>query len=202
MKSKIIFVLSVIFLVVWTIRYYTLNKTFLAHNEYLTTNYKLGEKVEINDNMSYNGYYNSGYSITVNKKRIISFEDFLSEYNKEQSDFLIKPEKFLIVETDIENISSDNTQEGVYFQSLPIIGTNWYTFFNREATAYVNDFFDDDTSVSYGVLVHKGTSAKVNIVYNLYEDSFSQSQWDNLDDEPMRLNITIRPVNNMIVINE
>lgn len=198
MKKTIVLILSLIFIIAWGIRFYTLNGTFSAHNEYQTINYELGDPVQFNDNMSYNAYHASGYSITANHVRIISFEQFLSEFNKTTNDFTTMPEKFLIVETTIENIFSDNTEEGIYFYSLPIIGTNWYTFFNGEATAYANNFFNNNTSASYGVLVHRGDSAIVNIVYNLYENTFSKKQWDYLDYEPMWMSITIQPENQRI----
>ena len=198
MKKTIVLILSLIFIIAWGIRFYTLNGTFSAHNEYQTINYELGDPVQFNDNMSYNAYHASGYSITANHVRIISFEQFLSEFNKTTNDFTTMPEKFLIVETTIENIFSDNTEEEINFYSLPIIGTNWYTFFNGEATAYANNFFNNNTSASYGVLVHRGDSAIVNIVYNLYENTFSKKQWDYLDYEPMWMSITIQPENQRI----
>lgn len=198
MAKKIISLLVIALMIVWTIRFYAINKTFLPHNEFPTEKYDMNEVVWFDDNMLYNVNYSPGYGISVNSARIINFDDFLNEYDKNRDDFLNPPDAFIEIETTIENLDSDNTQEGIYFYSLPLIGVDWYTFYNSEATAYANSFFEDDVAAAYGVLVRKNTSATVKILYNLREDFFTSERWNSIADERINMMITITPIRKVI----
>lgn len=201
MSKKIISILVTVSLICWGVRFYDINGTFLPHYEFETEIYPMNEAVSFDDNMSYNVYYSPGYSISVDAARIITLNEFLDEYDKSMEDFSYPPECFIEIEVTIENYGSDNTQEGIYFYSLPLVGVDWYTFYNGEATAYANSFFEDDTTASYGVLVRKGTSASVRILYNLKEDFFTSKRWDSIADEDIWMSVSLKPIQKLIQIS-
>lgn len=198
MKERIIAVGLAVCAVAWGVRYYAVNHTFLPHYECETEIKAMNETVYFSNNMSYNVYYSPGYSITVDHVKLIDADSFLETYQKTAEDFDILPEKFLEVETTIENIDSTNTEEGIYFYQLPVVGIDWYTFFNGTATAYANDFFQDDTAASYGVLVHEGEKATVKILYDIKEDFFTTERWNNIEQEEMWMSVTINPLQQKI----
>ena len=86
------------------------------------------------------------------------------------------------------------------FYGLPVIGTNWYAFYDNEVTACINPFFENNYDAAWGCGVNKNSNATVKIAYNLYENMFSTKQWSNMNQEKMWLWVTLKPIDKRIAI--
>ena len=200
MKKLIIGAIAIVCLVVWCVRYYTLNGTFAVHELYPQEVYSMHETVYFNDYKSYNMYDSPNYSISLEAARIIDSDDYLTEIDKNKEDFHYLSERYLELTFTISNYGDD--MEGVNFYGIPVIGTNWYAFYDNEITACINPFFKDNyDAAAFGCAVNKDSSATVKVAYNLYENMFLEKQWDNLEQEKMQLWITLRPIDQRITIS-
>lgn len=199
MKKPLIVVIVFICTAVWCIRYYTLNGTFAVHGKFPEEIYAMHETVEFNDCKSYNVIEQPGYSITLDSARIIDTDNYLKEINKKPEDFHYLSERYLELTLTVSNYG--DYPDGLTFYSLPVVGTNWYTFFDNEVTACINPFFEDNFDDAFGCVVKKDSSATVKIAYNLYEDLFSYKQWESLNQEKMWLWVTLQPIDKRIAID-
>lgn len=198
MKKITAGIISIILLTLWLIRYYNLNDGFGVHGLYPEEVAIMHENIEFNDNKSYNGYEQPGYSISVETARIIDCDDYLNELDMKPEQFEYLSEKYLELTLKVSN--EGNYPNGIFFYGFPVVGVNWYTFYDNQLTACINPFFKNNFEAAYACTVDKGSSATVKIAYNLYENAFSAEQWNNIDKEKMWLWVTIMPVDTKVRI--
>ena len=84
------------------------------------------------------------------------------------------------------------------FYGIPVIGTNWYTFYDPDATKYANGFKENGRAqfIKASMDGHR----KVKVAYRLCWKDFNTEQWNNLKDEEMWLSVTLSPVEKRIKI--
>lgn len=198
-KKIIITTAALVCATAWCTRYYVLNGTFAVHNQSPVETYGMQERVEFGDCMSYGQIYTPGYAISVESCRVIDAEDYRTEMNKTAEDFEFLADRYVEVTLNVANLT--NEAEGMDFYSIPLIGTNWYAFYDQDATAYINPFYQDQREQAFGAAVKPDSEATIKIAYSLYEDMFSQKQWDNLTDENMWIWTTISPVEKHILLD-
>lgn len=199
MKKPIIIATALVCLTSWCVRYYTLNGTFAVHGQYSTEIYEMHETVAFDDGVSYGVFEQPGYSVSVEDARIIDSDDYLKELGKNPEDFQFLSEKYLELTLTISN--EGDYPNGLTFYGLPVIGSNWYTFYDNEVTACINPFFEDNYDYGHGCIVEKNSSSTVKIAYNLYEYRFLSEQFENLENEEMWLWVTLRPIDKRISIS-
>ena len=154
--------------------------------------------VEFDDCMSYGGYEAPGYSIVLEAARIVDAKDYLEEQGKNVGDFQYLSERYLELTLTVSNCG--DYKDGMNFYGLPVIGTNWYAFYDNEVTACINPFFENNYDAAWGCGVNKNSNATVKIAYNLYENMFSTKQWSNMNQEKMWLWVTLKPIDKRIAI--
>ena len=191
MKKRIAFAAAGALALGWTARVYALNDTLAVHDPVQTQWFGMNESVSLDDCKCYGGEDQSGYAIAVDACRIVDAADYLAELGRSPEEFEMLPERYLELTLDIENHGSD--APGINFFSLPVMSGSWYTFFDANATAYANPFFEGQYE-AYGVAVEEQTNAAVKVVYRLYEFQFPEKQWEHLEDENMELWLTVEPV--------
>lgn len=198
MKKLAVGAISLVCAIAWCIRYYTLNGTFAVHGMYPEEVYAMHEIVAFDDCISYGGHEAPGYSVVLESARIVDSEDYLEELGKTAEDFHYLSERYLELTLTVSNYG--DYADGMSFYGLPVIGTNWYAFYDNEITACINPFFEDNYDDAWGCGVNKNSNATVKIAYNLYENVFSSKQWSNINQEKMWLWVTLKPIDKRIAI--
>ncbi|MBO5383959.1 MAG: hypothetical protein J6A30_06645 [Ruminococcus sp.] len=196
MKKIIVSTVILAVLTGWCVRFYSLNGTFKVKTEHPRKVYSVGEHVSLKDSTSYNMIKQPDYNISVESARIIDADDYLEEMNKTSDDFLMLSERYLEITLDIVN--NGDTENVFDFYGIPVIGTNWYTFYDPDATKYTNGFKENGRAqfIKAGMDGHR----KVKVAYRLCWKDFNTEQWNNLKDEEMWLSVTLSPVEKRIKI--
>lgn len=198
MKKIITAVISVMLLSLQAFRYYTLNNGFQVHGLYPEKICSMKETIEFGEGKSYNVIEQPGYSISLESARIVDSDEYLKELNMTADQFNYLSEKYLELTLTVTN--EGDYPDGTTFYGFPVVGTNWYTFYDNQVTACINPFFENNFEAAYGCGVTKGLSATVKIAYNLYEALFLPEQWDKIEEEEMWFWVTIMPVDTKIRI--
>ncbi|MCM1227214.1 MAG: hypothetical protein NC320_07290 [Clostridium sp.] len=199
MKKIYARVIIITLTVLWAVRYYIINDGFAVHGNYPEKVYLMHETIEYNDCKSYNMYEQPGYSISLESARIIDSETYIKEIGSNAENYDYLSEKYLELTLTISN--NGDYPDGIAFYGLPVIGENWYAFYDEQITASINDFFvENNVTFAERCGVRKGNSATVKIAYNLYENMFLPKQWNNLTNEKMWLWVTQSPVDQRIAI--
>lgn len=198
MKRIVVSLIIVSILTLWVYRYHEINNGFSVHGEYPEIITHMHDKIEFAENKSYNLYEAPGYSISVEKARIIDTDDYLKELNMDTNEFEFLSEKYLEITLTVQN--NGDYQGGLSFYGLPIVGENWYSFYDNQLTACINPFFENDFDLAHGCTVSKGETATVKIAYNLYKQWFLPRQWENIENDNMWLSVTIMPVDTKVKI--
>lgn len=196
MKKFIVIIATLAVLTGWCMRFYSLNGTFKVKTEHPRKVYSVGEQVSLRDSISYNMIKQPDYNISVESARIIDAGNYLEEMNKTSDDFLMLSERYLEITLDIVN--NGDTENVFDFYGIPVIGTNWYTFYDPDATKYANGFKENGRAqfIKASMDGHR----KVKVAYRLYWKDFNTEQWNNLEDEEMWLSVTLSPVEKRIKI--
>lgn len=199
MKKKVVIIsVLTICLVLWGIRYYTFNGTFALHTAYPREYYSMNDTIVYDENtMSYGVFYQPGYSISLKNARIVSLEDYLSETKMSKEDFSGTSEKYVELTFEISN--NGDFADGITPYSFPIIGDNWYTFYDGEMTAYINEFAQDMSYVDM-ITVEKGKTATLKVAYNLFSFNFLPGEFENIENEDMWVYVSVKPISKYIKI--
>lgn len=200
MKKPIIAATLIVCLVAWCVRYYKVNGgTFAVHYEGPSAVYSMHEMVSFGDNISNNALEQPGYSVSLESARMIDAEDYLKELGKKPEDFHFLSEKYLELTLTVAN--EGDYPKGLTFYALPVLGSNWFTYYDNEVTACINPFFEGDYDQAHACAVRTNTSTTVKIAYNLYERHFLPNQFKNLEHEKMWLSVTTLPVDQRIAFS-
>lgn len=197
-KKIIVAIISIVLIFLWLTRYYILNNGFAVHGIYPERVCKMHETIEFGENKSYNLIEQPGYYISLESARIVDANDYLEELNMTSDQFEYLSEKYLELTLTVSN--EGDYPDGITFYGFPVIGNNWYTFYDNQVTACINPFFENNFEAAHRCSVSKGSSATVKIAYNLYEDLFLPNQWNNIEKEDMWLWVTIMPVDTKVKI--
>lgn len=202
MKKYIVCSLIFGLLAAWLIRYYAVNGTFQVHDLHPVEISEMHAPVAFNDYMSYGVQYAPpGYTIAVESARIVPFEDYLQEIGQSAEVFTNPAEQYLeLTLTIVNHGDAPDGKNGVSFYGLPLLGTNWYTFYDNEFTSYINPIFEGNSDLAHICAVEKGESATVKVAYNLRKNNFMPDQWEHLSEEEMWLQVTCNPVDQRICI--
>ena len=198
MKKIIIAALLIGITSLWLFRYYSINDGFFVHGIYPEVECQMNQKIEFGDNISYNMIEQPGYAISVDSAQIVEANDYLQELNMTADQFEYLSEKYLELTLTVYN--TGDYPDGLTFYGLPVVGANWYAFYDNQITACINPFFERKYDAAHSCGVTKGSSATVKIAYNLYENSFLPNQWNNIEKEKMWLWVTLKPVDTKVRI--
>ena len=198
-KKKIVFIILFCFIVLWGCRYVVLNDGFQIKHQLEHQYYELGEIAPMEDNMCLGKQYYKDLAISVDAFEIVDADEYISRLGKTEEDFsLLVPDK--IAEATITIYNNDTEQQGVYFSSLQLVGTDWYEYFNREFTAYANDIFEDNVETSYGIIILPKDNYTVKVVFNMFQRGCPDARWQNIEKEDIYIQTTIRPVSKYIKV--
>lgn len=152
-----------------------------------------------------------GYSIRVDDAIIMNYDEFMKLIG-ESIDTDIgnePPDKVCLITTTISNEHS--IYEGPYLTNIVLHGLNFIPSLSKPLTVLANPFlkeaFGEDVSSEHlrmnmlGISVLEESDATVQLVYGLYEESFTRRTWENIDNEKMYLCITYSPTQKKIQIN-
>lgn len=203
MKSKIpkiVIVVSLIItlIILYFIRYYNLNHTLSVPWCYPKSIYDKNEFVEFEDNVCYGGVMNEGLKIEVLDSEIYNVDYFLNSNNiNPENLYYMLPDKALEVKIRIKNISTEN--KAIKINNFEIVGSDWYTRMNTELTMYTNPFFlEHNMRNDLGVTLLPNDYYDLSLIYNIFEIFFSKKKFQNIEKEPMYMELTIFPENKFI----
>jgi len=201
-KHNLIAALCLGLFVLWGGNYYFINNGKCVQDMHPVIEYLPRQMVEYSENITFGKDDRSiGYAISVENSHLYNCDEYLELINKDMADFSIEmPEKIMVIEIKITNLSNYDGNDGVDFYPIWLIGDNWYQTFSREFTSYSNEIFEDNPANAFGIQVPQGHDYNVKIVYALYKHMFSEDNWDSLEYESSWLVITRRPVRQIIKI--
>ncbi|MCD7890353.1 MAG: hypothetical protein LUG26_00825, partial [Ruminococcus sp.] len=158
--------------------------------------YSMNEPVSLTDSVSYNMIEQPDYDIAVTDTRIIDADDYLEEMGKTSDDFNMLSERYFEITIDIVN---NGDMENVFsLYGIPVLETNWYTFYDPDATVYINGFEDQSRNVCIKAKADGHRTLKV--AYRLYWKDSNTEQWNDLENEEMWLSVTQSPIDQRIAI--
>lgn len=196
MKKIAVGAVILVVLTGWCIRFYSLNGTFKVKTKFPRKVYSMNEHVSLTDSMSYNNIKQPDYDIAVVDTRIVDADDYLKEMGKTADDFLIVSERYLEITLDIVN--NGDTENAFSFYGIPVLGTNWYTFYDPDASRYINGFEGQDRMLF--IKARPEGHRTVKVAYRIYWKDFNTKQWNDLENEKMWLSVTESPVDQRIAI--
>lgn len=196
MKKIAIGAVILVVLIGWCFRVYSLNGTFKVTTKFPKKVYSMNEQVSLTNSMSYNMIKQPDYNLAVVDARIVDADDYLREMCKTDDDFLSLSERYLEITLDIVN--NGDTENVFDFYGIPILGTNWYTFYDPDATKYINGFEMQDRELY--IKARPEGHRKVKVAYRIYWKDFNTKQWNDLENEKMWLSVTQSPVDQRIAI--
>lgn len=199
-KRIFISLIIVMTVILWSIRFVSLNHGFHISSQYKQEFYNIGETVEFGHNMSSGMKYYYNYSISVDNYKIYDADEYIKFLNKSKRDFqFLIPKKVVELNVTLHN-NGDNNEE-ILFTSLQLVGVDWYEYFNSEFTAYANTIYNNDASSAYGIILKPHDSYSMKIIYGISPEGRTRKQWKNIESAYMNLEITLNPVNKIIRLN-
>lgn len=196
MKKAIIGAAIAAVLTAWCVRFYSLNGTLKVTSKYPRKIFSMNEQVSLTDSVSYSMIKQPDYDIAVVDARIVDSDDYLEEMGKTSDDFLMLSERYLEITLDIVN--NGDTENVFAFYGIPVLGTNWYTFYDPDATKYINGF--EDNGRAHYIKASMDGHRTVKAAYRMYWEDFNTAQWNDLENEKMWLSVTQSPIEQRIRI--
>lgn len=203
MKSKILKVsiaisIIIILLILYFVRYYNLNHTLSVPWRYPKVVYNKNESVEFEDNVCYGLVTNEGLEIEVLDSEIYNIDYFLNSIDISSENLYYKqPDKVLEVKIRVKNFSTEN--KSIKINNFEIVGSDWYTRMNTELTMYNNPLFlEHNMMYDLGITLLPNDYYDLSLIYNIFEIYFSKKKFQNIEKEPMYMELTIFPENKFI----
>ena len=191
MKKKKKIVLLAVFLLIaaaWGARVYWFNQEY---PDVERKTYALQEEAELGkDIIDYDEM--DGYFVTVESSQIYEYADFLTEYGLNDFTERYPPERIYLLKVRLRN--TDNTETGVSFR-------DWYIQSNAVNEDINLDLYYEINQIDfYTVALRENSEKEFLLPYNLREDFFYPSEWENLEDYEMWLTVTWYPTKKMLLL--
>lgn len=133
-----------------------------------------------------------GYFVTVESSQIYEYADFLAEYGLNDFTERYPPERIYLLKVRLRN--TDNTETGVSF-------LDWYIQSNAVHEDINLDLYYEINQIDvYAVALRENSEKEFLLPYNLREDFFYPSEWENLEDYEMWLTVTWYPTKKMLLL--
>ena len=190
MKKKKKIVLLAVFLLIaaaWGAQAYRFNREY---PDVERKTYALQEEAELGNIIDYDEM--DGYFVTVESSQIYEYADFLAEYGL--NDFMesYPPERIYLLKVRLRN--TNNTETGVNFR-------DWYIQSNALHEDLNLDLYYEINQIDfYAVSLRENSEKEFLLPYNLREDFFYPSEWENLEDYEMWLTVTWYPTKKMLLL--
>ena len=174
----------------WGIRVYWVNRTYPDVNRQY---YSMGEEVELGTDRF---YYDSmdGYYVTLESAEIYEYEDLLSEYGFYDFYEAYPPDRIYLLKVNIRN--TDSTEDGIDFSDWVLQSAEIREDLDWDLYYEMNNI--EETAIA----LRTDSEMEFYLPYNLRDDFFKESDWNNLEEYPMFLTVTWSPNKKMIRINE
>ena len=190
-KQKKRIILLAVFLLIaatWGMRVYWLNQKY---PDVERKTYDLQEEVELGkDIIDYDTM--EGYFVTIESADIYEYEDLLSQYDLEDFTERDAPERIYLLKVRLRN--TNNTETGIDLLSWKIQSNSVSQSLDFELYYELNQL---DT---YSVALREDSEKEFLLPYNLREDFFYPSEWENLEDYEMWLTVTWYPTKKMLLL--
>ena len=174
----------------WGIRVYWVNRTYPDVNRQY---YSMGEEVELGTDRF---YYDSmdGYYVTLESAEIYEYEDLLSESGFYDFYEAYPPDRIYLLKVNIRN--TDSTEDGIDFSDWVLQSAEIREDLDWDLYYEMNNI--EETAIA----LRTDSEMEFYLPYNLRDDFFKESDWNNLEEYPMFLTVTWFPNKKMIRINE
>lgn len=198
MKKLIISSAFLALALIWGVKFYNLNHGFKIKDRFPKEYFSMNEKMDFNDDMSYGGGYNKGYSVSLDNAEIVDAEELINNYYSQNAP-MIHYEKCLILTYSITN---DGTAENdMQLLSFPVMGIDWYTSPDMQLSSKISSELSGTALSGSGSLtVPKGETIKVRVAYQLFRQNFTPQNWNNLEEQDMWVWATLSPTDKRIKI--
>ena len=178
-------------LVIW--RIYAVNQDIpLAEKMY----YHLGDEVPFEQDVLVSGGM-QGYSIKVNAVEVMDLDRFLEKYDGNIDDIADPPQKVYDLNVTVTN--ENNTDGGIILYEFKQQNKAAISSFNLDCYKIANA---EKNYENAGIAVRPGTSVTFQLPFSMYRHLFNTRTWENLENYPMYLTVTLYPHKKMIWINE
>lgn len=160
--------------------------------------YEMGEVVPLENDVIYDTYM-TGYSVTVLDAQILTTEKFCDKYDANPAEIgkSYYTPKVYDVEVKIEN--TDNEDTGINLWDWKIQ--------NNAALAGTNDIYyrianKDKGYTATAIAVKPGTAVTMHVIFSIPELNFTKYAYEHIEDENMKLVVTLYPTKKMIKLQE
>lgn len=203
-KKKRILILAVVVIAaaLWTWRYVTLNqyyKSIASKRVY----YRLEETVELGNNIIDKIPTANGYSLTFHSCEVLSLDELAEKYevSSEVMERLTDVPDYAVV-VSVTAYNEDNTDGSIPFYYLNLHSVDWYTDWNGELMALLNDVGEEGWNMDY--TCEPGTSDDFYLVFNINHVGVrvSDKRWASIAEEPLWLQLTYGPEKIEVVLQE
>lgn len=137
-----------------------------------------------------------GYEIQINDAEVLTYEKFLKKYNAED-EYTQIPDKVYDVSVTLKNVDADDGI-GIDLSEFYLQGNCYFTGLNTNLLEVSSPNLDGAVAIA----LRKGTEFNINLPFDLYEDDFRNSTWNNLEKFDMNFVATLYPKKKVIAINK
>ncbi len=197
-KKIVKITLILIFVICSTMRYYGLNGTLGINTPVKTSIYNINEAVALNNNYCGGRMKYPDWEIEVLDSTIYDFDDFINTINVDKDEFSdYSTQK--VMEITIKLYNKSNQINSIGINDFDLLGVDWAVKLDHILTHKSNPFFYKNCNIEdLGLSLKPNGTYCVKLIYNLYEDAFSKKRYKNLENEKMKLELTIIPENKLI----
>lgn len=204
MKKIWLKVLCGIILVIWAVRYITLNDGhILSYPQYPITYYKLNEEAPYGKNITYYGDENNnldGYSMQITDSELATHEEFASRYGKfdDQKGMINRP-FYLIVDTVFANYG--DSIGVIDIQTLILHGIDWWNYCSYGQTLLVNSEIENRSLYDTGTIkLSMGERMEFKLVFGIEPYFLTTDRWHDFHNETIWITQTIMPEEHRLLI--
>ena len=153
--------------------------------------YSVGDCVAMEEDILMDGSM-QGYSITVVESEVMEYLDYLEKYGGED-EYTYAPDKVYDVTILLKN---EDAAEGT--------GINLWDFYIQGLAVYAGintqllDLSNPDLDGNIAIALRENSEMEIHLPFNLLETHFRENVWENLQEFPMQLIVTLYPVKKVV----
>lgn len=195
-KCGIAVAAAVLLAAAWVWRYTALNRLFAENYLPYPVEYAMGEEVEYGGNRIFFKYSSEGYSITVQEREILSFDEYAGKYGfpptayEERFGAGTTPDAVVEVTAVIKNIDDTSGEGCVPLPEFMLHGGVWS--FGIDNTLFMNSNPNWDPSIAY-LSLEPGDEVTVVLPFSVVDNLIPESMRENFETTDMWLLVTNYP---------
>ena len=194
-KKGLYIILVILFLAgLWLVRFYSLNNYYSQYTDKSYKQYPSNEWIEFGDDYLDYGVNAKGYLIRIDDFKIIDGKEFVDQIDYCASMSQTIPDKMAIITISLYN--KESTCEGVLLTELSLHGYDSMAHLDWNMLDALNPILDGNV----GIHLDAGDQCSIVLPYELTEDYYKKSVWENIEYYCFYLRVTEFPMEKDILL--